>query len=148
VTRARILLRRGKPGFNPNLFPSCDGRPLTTVPRDEPWLAVKRRFLDAYWRINVQYAGLRALRGGRRPVQFAQERPFLKAIERALRAKDALEDRWASRGLVATPEWFNGIAINVAFAHPGSPVPRPASPIASASVALSFAVPRRARGRK
>jgi len=148
VIRARILLRRGKPGFNPNLYPSCDGRPLAAVPRGEPWLALKRRFLDAYWRINVQYAGLRELRNGRRRVDFAQERSFLKAIEVALRAKDALADRWTSRGLVATPEWFNGIAINVAFSHPGSPALRPASHVASASVALSFAVPRQARGRK
>jgi hypothetical protein len=130
------------------LFPSCDGRPLAAVPCAEPWLAVKRRFLDAYYQINVRYSELRARRIGRPRLRPDEERALLQAIDRALQAKEALEDRWASRGLVATPEQINGITVNVAFSHPGSPAVRPLVMGSSAAVTLSFRVPPRARRRK
>jgi hypothetical protein len=117
------------------------------VPRTEPWLAAKRRFLDAYYRINVAYAELKALRQSSKHIRLVEERPLLQAIERALRHKESVEDRWASRGMIATAHQLDGITVNVAFSHPGSPAARPISLVASTAVKLTFAVPPRARGR-
>ena len=148
VSRAKILRRSSRPGFNPNLFPSCDGRPLAAVPSAEPWLTVKRRFLEAYYQINLRYAELRSRRNGGPRLEPNEERALLQAIDRALQTKEALEDRWASRGLVATPEQLNGLTVNVTFSHPGSPAARPAIMGSSAEVTLSFRVPLQARRRK
>ena len=138
-----------EPDFNPRLFPSCDSRPLAVAPKTERWLEVKREFLGAYYRVNVAYAKLLAWRketrgdGNKR-----EERPILQAIEQAILAKQAVEDRFASRGIIATPSYRNGFAVDVRFQLPGSPPPRPGAVLSSAACTISFALPRRLRRKK
>jgi hypothetical protein len=118
------------------------------VPSTEPWIRVKRQFLRAYYSINCEYARLTALRNGRQSVSSKKERSILQAIERALLAKEALEDHWASRGLIATPHQLSGLTVNVCFSHPGHTAMRRGAIIASAAVKLSFPVPWPPDGRK
>ena len=147
LKQRQIPGRRRPAGFDPHLFPSCDGRPLAAVPRQEPWLAAKRQFLKAYYEINVQYARLRSLRLPPARSTPARERAQLQAIDRALQIKEALEDRWAARGLVATPLLLRGITVNVAFAHPGRPTARPTQMDSSTTITLAFTQPRPVRPR-
>jgi hypothetical protein len=145
----RRQANRKEPEFNPRLFPSCDSRPLAVAPKTERWLAVKREFLDAYYRVNVAYAKLLARRKDRRgDGNEREERPILRAIEQAILAKEAVEDRFASRGIIATPIYRNGFAVDVRFQLPGSLPPRPVAVISSAACTISFALPRRLRRKK
>lgn len=147
MRRSRILVQRPRPGFNPNLVPGCDGRPLATVPRAEPWRAVKARFVAAYHQINECYARLVELRRQRPAPGPAAERSLLQAIESALLAKEALEDRWVSRGVVAVPQQSNGFTVNLQFSYPGGPRSRQPLSGSSATMTMAFRPPtRRARG--
>jgi hypothetical protein len=135
--------------FNPGLYPSCDGQPLDLVPRTDRHRAVKARFLAAYYRINVEYARLRALRQRRKPrPQPADERATLQALEKAIRAREALEDRYASRGILASPFYQAGFVINVQFQCPGSPAVHPIQVASSSCRSIAFAMPARLRRRR
>ena len=103
--------------------------------------AIKRRFLDAFHRTNLAYARLRALRQQRRRARLADERAALQAVEQAICAREALEDRYASQGLVAVPLYLDGLAVNVQFQCPGSTAMQSMRVVSSCGQALAFALP-------
>jgi len=73
-------------------------------------------FLAAYYHLNCHYAALLEIRANPDPTQrAAAERNCLQAIERALIARDGLEDRCAPFGLIAEPVVENGFAVDVKF---------------------------------
>jgi hypothetical protein len=129
------------PNFISSLYPSCDGQPFDLVPRRDRFRAIKRRFLDAFHRTNLAYARLRALRQQRRRARLADERAALQAVEQAICAREALEDRYASQGLVAVPLYLDGLAVNVQFQCPGSTAMQSMRVVSSCGQALAFALP-------
>lgn len=140
---------RKEPGYVPGLLPSCDGQPFGLVPRTDRWWSIKARFLFAFYRINVEHARLiEARRTSNHRSRPVTERPILQAIERAIVAREALEDRYASRGWVAFPLYLNGFVVNVTFQHPGSPAVRPFPAGSSASQSIAFALPSEVKRRR
>jgi hypothetical protein len=137
--------------FELKLFPSCDGHPVAG-PGHRPRVSqMKLRFLEAYYRINREYARLVAWRERRaRSGATVTERALLEAIERAIVAREALEDRFAARGIVAMPVYWNGFAVDVRFKQPGSAASTANGPVvlSSATRVLTFRGPAGLRRRK
>jgi hypothetical protein len=132
----------GKAGrSDASLYPQARGRlwdPNKPSPEGD---RVQRQFLDAYFRINKAYAKLVALRTqwDSRPPK-AAERALLRKIEQALVAREALEDRHACRGLIATPVYRDGFAVEILFsdahaAHENGRV------LGASSSSVRFAIP-------
>jgi hypothetical protein len=119
------------PDFDSGLYPKCDQGPPPS-PFDTSSAAItKLEFLAAYYEINQGYSRLLAARAqNARP---EEERAALEAIERALLARDALEDKYARLGVAATAEFVDGYARNVNFVQPHRP-------LAGSSLAMLFAV--------
>ncbi|MGI8601955.1 MAG: hypothetical protein ACR2OZ_03040 [Verrucomicrobiales bacterium] len=74
----------------------------------------KREFLAAYYELNRLYDRLAAIR---RAKSKGNEGRVLKAIQAALRARDALEDRYAPEGFIGEPEMNGLMTTNVVFSH-------------------------------
>ena len=108
---------RSLPGFEPTLYPQCDhGVPPTDI---SVTTIRKLEFLAAYYELNRSYRALMSIRANGRSQQ--EERAALQAIERALLARDALEDKYAPFGVVASPEFENGFVKNISFVQPPGP---------------------------
>jgi hypothetical protein len=96
------------------------------------------QFLEAYFVINLAYARLVALRRtNRRRVPKHLEEPVLNALEQAITGREKLEDQTAPYGLVATPVYRDGFAVDIRF----SDVNTARSSASSASVVLTFRPP-------
>ena len=96
------------------LYPACDGERSKDQRRADPQKRIKRQFLEAYFRINLAYARLVAWRA-KQPPSGKSERAILREIEKALLHREGLEDRYAARGVVATPAYSEGFTVNVLF---------------------------------
>jgi len=104
---------------------------------------VQRQFLDVYFQINLAYAKLVALRTKwrSRPPK-AAERALLLQIEEALVAREALEDRHACRGLIATPVYLDGLTVEVLFSDAHAGLERGRTLVASSSsICLKIPLP-------
>jgi len=100
------------------LYPACDGKPWTNGQRAKGGEKVKQQFLEAYFRINLAYARLMAYRKKRHSqLPTTVERSLLQQIERAILDREAVEDRHASRGVVATPIYRDGFTVDLLFTH-------------------------------
>jgi hypothetical protein len=119
------------PNFDPALYPKCDQGPPPSPLDGDSTSAAKREFLAAYYRLNQSHWRLATVRGERRSAE--EERTALQAIELALLARDAVEDKYAPLGIMATPEFTKGYVTNVSFGQP----PRAAR---GASLSMVFAV--------
>src|SRR6266705_2914460 len=87
-------------------YPRADGKPAPARPAKDLNDRIKLRFLTAYCRLNRCYANLlearrRKLSGRARSER--KERVGLRQVERALRARDELEDKYACYGVIAEP---------------------------------------------
>ena len=128
--------------FIPKLYPSCDGQPFDLVFRTDRLRAIKARFLAAYYQINVEYARLKSWRRAKgRRARPDEERTIQQALEKAILAREKLEDRHASRGIVASPLYQGGFAINVQFQCPGSPAAPPLRVASSSCCSIQFFPP-------
>jgi hypothetical protein len=101
------------------LYPDCDGKPWNNQGADSRSKVISQ-FVEAYFRINLAYAQLLAFRKKRRaasqtPKSLAIERIILQEIEKAIVFREALEDRYASRGILATPVYRDGMTVDVRF---------------------------------
>ena len=117
--------------FDPALYPQCD-EVAAPSPYEVGVSALRKlEFLAAYYEINRRHQALlsvRASKGG--PVE---ERSALQAIERALLARDGLEDKYTPLGVAATPVFEKGFVKSVNFVQP-------APPPAASSLSMLFAV--------
>jgi hypothetical protein len=118
ASAARAADPRRRRGFRAEFFPLCDeGDAPPTGSTD----AVARRqieFLAAYYELNVLYKELAEVRRRR-----AGAEPQLKKIAEALRARDALEDRYAPEGFIGEPEMDGLFVRNVRFSHARADAP-------------------------
>ncbi len=138
---------RKESDFNPALFPICDGKPFAFADAQQGLGQIKLSFLSAFYRTNQAYARLVAHRKRKRVVTWhAQERTILLAIEQVLRAREALDDRYAPRGIIAAPVYRNGFCVEVRFQHPGLPSSQPVVILSSASRFITFKLPTRLAG--
>jgi hypothetical protein len=122
MSKSRALSRKSSlkelgPGHP--LYPNCDGKPWNNRGGDSQ-STVKFQFVEAYFRINLAYAQLLAFRKKRRPPSatpkaFGMERTLLQQIEKAIVFREALEDRYAPRGILATPVYRDGFTVDVRF---------------------------------
>jgi hypothetical protein len=77
---------------------------------------VQREFLEAYFQINRAYARLALWRkNARKGAGPTRERALLRAVEKAIRNREKVEDRYAPRGWSATPVYRDGYAVNIQF---------------------------------
>lgn len=107
-----------------DIIPTCDGQALEDAPPPSGASAAlanaRREFVAVYGEINRQYAQLRAWRaqpaeGHARNAEYE----LLQKIEKALLAKEELENRAAARGISVTPVYRDGFTIDLLFQHPG-----------------------------
>jgi hypothetical protein len=125
------------------LYPRCDGEPWQRNGANDLRTKVQRRFLDAYFRINLAYAKLVALRGRwrSRPPRVAEHK-LLRKIEEALVAREVLAERHACRGVVAIPVYRDGFTVDVRFSDAQTGQERGHWLVASSSsVRLTFGLP-------
>ncbi|HEV8542013.1 MAG TPA: hypothetical protein VGR78_06460 [Verrucomicrobiae bacterium] len=86
--------------FDPALFPLCDGGEAPPVGTDERIARRKIEFLAVYYRLNQLYSLLSAIRNGK---SSGDEKEVLQEIQRAIRARDLLEDFYESEGFLGEP---------------------------------------------
>lgn len=124
------------------LYPLSDGEPWKRNEKPDQRTLVKRQFLDAYFRINLAYAKLVALRKKwrARPPK-AAEHTLLRKIEEALVARERLEDHHACRGVIATPVYQNGFTVSLLFSDAHAGQDRGRFVTSSSSLRLHFALP-------
>jgi hypothetical protein len=126
------------------LFPAFNGQRWQDHGGLDSKQRVQRQFLEAYFQINLDYARLVALRKRHGPkVPNARQRRILMGIERALVAREKLEDLFASRGVFATPVYRDGFTIDLRFTD-GQSGRTKGSPtiVSSASVHIIFPLPQ------
>ncbi len=135
---------RKEPDFTPALFPMCDGKPFAIADTRRRLGQIRLSFLSAFYRTNLEYAKLVAHRKRKRVATWhTGERAILQAIEKAIRVREALDDRHAPRGIIAAPVYRNGFVVDVRFQYPGSPSSQPVVILSSASRFITFKLPRR-----
>lgn len=143
---ATSRLRHSKPKQPAARRPTCDGVGAAKLPASDPLGKMKRQFVAAYHKINRSYARLLALRAKPHRQAGADERSVLQSIEKALLAKNALEDKYAPYGIDVSPVFEEGFIVDLGFCSrftiPPSPVSRRSS---SALVVLPFPRARRRR---
>lgn len=123
---------RTKAGFIPAFFPRCDGAEPPEPEAADHVALRKLDFLAVYYHINLCSRRVRAARQGSDP---AAVRSALQAMEKALLARDAVEDQHAPYGIAACPRIENGLITEIRFSAPSRP------PVQSSSVSMRFAVP-------
>src|SRR5829696_8265466 len=102
--------------FRLQYYPTANGKDAPVVGAAERNDRLVLEFLAIYYHLNCQYAALLAIRANPDPAQRpAAERNCLEAVEKALLARDGLEDRYAPFGLIAEPVIENGFAVDVKF---------------------------------
>jgi hypothetical protein len=105
--------------FNPALWPQCDHGDLPANAEANASTDRKLAFLAAYYALNLSYSRLVSVRAAAHDAE--EERKSLQAIESALLARDALDDKYAPVGIVASPDFENGFVRNVNFVQPQLP---------------------------
>ncbi len=127
---------RTDPRFRPELYPRCSD---SAPPLDDAQPAAHRQLalLAAYYQINCCAEALQAVRQSaeRSP---AAERAALQELEKALLARDALEDQFAPYGLVSSPLVENGLITEVSFTSPN----QPKIPVSSLSMYFALTPPK------
>jgi hypothetical protein len=106
--------------LDPALMPRCEGEAPPAPDDTSPTAEMKRAFLAAYYQINVLSRRLSTVRA--KPpstARAAAEREVLQAIERAILARDALEDEHAVAGIIGQPTFENGVVTDIHFTFPG-----------------------------
>jgi len=140
------LPNKQSPHWHHRLFPTCDGRAARKLPRNEKMRSIKLAFLEAYFRINREVARLRTLRQAATTAQTkSRERRLLQGIEKAILAREALDQKYAARGVVAVATYREAMTVDVAFNVPRLPDPQWGVVSSSTSVRLSFPLPPRMR---
>lgn len=108
---------RSAPNFQPELYPQCDGLPAPLPAGASAPAKRKLELLAAFYDINRCYQSVAAARKNH-GIGSAEERAALQEMEKALRAKDALEDQHAAYGIVGSPKVQAGFIRNVTFTSP------------------------------
>lgn len=106
---------RNTAGFRPELFPLMDGMPAPSQGNTELAAQRKLSLAAAFYRINCAYQDFLAAKASGAA---DGERTALQAMEKALIARDALQDQLAPFGIAATPEVKNGVIANLVFTSP------------------------------
>lgn len=75
---------------------------------------VRQEFCEIYHQLNRIGARIQKLRTD----DSRGARVLWRALERALRRRDALEDRWSPRGVIAEPVLAEGLVVDVVFTFP------------------------------
>jgi hypothetical protein len=119
-------------GSDLSLFPLCDGGLAPFSSGEDPASGRKLDFLTVYYQINRCSQRLLEARKRSNPIA---ERAALQAMEKALLARDALENQCAPYGVAASPVLVDGLITDVRFSAPS------AGPGRSSSVSMRFAVP-------
>jgi hypothetical protein len=121
--------------FEQTLVPRCDGQAVPAPDDTSARARMKREFAAVYHGINVlsrKLASVRATPGS--PERLATEREVLQEIEKALLARDALDDGHASTGIIASPVFERGVVTDIYFTMPGQ------RPGAASATSLCFTV--------
>lgn len=116
--RPRFLDPRRQAGFLPTFYPTANGSTPPPPGTNTPHLRVQLEFLAAYYQINRAQAALATARSlppsSRRT---GRERAALRQVETALRRRDALEDHYAPRGVIAEATLRHGQVVDLRFTH-------------------------------
>lgn len=102
--------------FDPALFPTADGLPLPPTVSDERDDKIKFDFCTVYYHLNILHAQLSRMR--KNPADLASgehEREILLKMEKYLRRRDELEDRFAPCGVIAEAQAKDGFTVNIKF---------------------------------
>ncbi len=124
---------RNNSHFKPELYPRCHDGPAPEPNAPEPAARRKLALLTAYYQINLCAQTLQTARQA--PQRSKEvEHAALKALEKALLARDALEDQYAPYGIVSSPKVEGGLVTEVSFTST-----RPSGPQLS-SISMYYAM--------
>jgi hypothetical protein len=114
--RPRVRDPRTQPAFHPALLPQANGGAPPAVGTRDSIERIKIQFLSVYYHLNIGYAELLQVRASQPESKGdAAEHRILRRIERVLRQRDALEDHYAPRGIMAEPVMRHGFAVDLQF---------------------------------
>jgi hypothetical protein len=106
--------RSGK-NFAPNLYPQADETAAPSQPRDRNE-RITLEFCAVYYELNRLYAKLMETRSqADSPKRSVRERAVMQEIEKYLRVRDELEDRYAPYGVIAEAITQAGLTVNIKF---------------------------------
>src|SRR6185369_9961290 len=107
---------RSESDFDPAFYPLAGGGPPPSPESDDRDDRIKLEFCAVYYQLNRLHARLTDLRKQlRAPAGGDQERDLLREIERTLRLRDALEDRYTPLGVIAEPIARDGFTVDIKF---------------------------------
>jgi hypothetical protein len=112
----RFIEVRAEEDFDPKLYPNVDG---SAVPASAPKHRNERitlEFCGVYYVLNRLYMRLVETRNqAESPARNARERATMQEIEKHLRIRDELEDRYAPYGVIAEAIAGDGVTVNIKF---------------------------------
>jgi hypothetical protein len=102
--------------FNPRFYPEVDGTAAPSSDSSQRDELIRREFCAVYYRLNRLHARLTALQTGAPDFpREDRERQLLREIEKHLRIRDELEDRYAPFGVIAEAITREGFTTKIAF---------------------------------
>jgi hypothetical protein len=141
----RFIEIRAEEDFDPKLYPKVDG---SAAPGSAPKNRNERitlEFCGVYYALNRLYMRLWETRNrAEGPARNARERATMQEIEKHLRIRDELEDRYAPYGVIAEAIAEAGVTVNIKFTFGNQNVARSRqTQFVSSSALLIFPKPSR-----
>lgn len=131
--------------FDPKLFPKAKGTAVLTPEIKDPDERITLEFCTVYYELNRLYASSkRAREQEQSPERSVQERALMQEIEKHLRIRDELEDRYAPYGVIAEAITQDGFTTDIIFTFGNrSAASQRQKPFVSSSALLIFPKPIR-----
>jgi hypothetical protein len=105
---------RSTPDFLPPYYPTANGREAPPIGAADQNDRITLEFLDAYYRLNLEYLRLVEVRKNPDLARRANaERECLQNVEKILILRDSLEDRYAPFGVIADPVVKDGFTMDL-----------------------------------
>lgn len=102
--------------FDPKLFPKAKGNAVLIPEIKDPNERITLEFCTVYYELNRLYASSkRAREQEQSPERSVQERALMQEIEKYLRIRDELEDRYAPYGVIAEAITQDGFTRDIIF---------------------------------
>jgi hypothetical protein len=136
---------RSQTDFDPKLFPIAKGTAVLTPEIKDPNERITFEFCTVYYELNRLYASSKEAREQEQsPERNVQERALAQEIEKYLRIRDELEDRYAPYGVIAEAITQDGFTTDIIFTFGNrSAASQRQTPFVSSSALLIFPRPSR-----
>lgn len=107
---------RSEEDFDPRFYPKADGASATSTESSDRDDWIKLEFCAVYYRLNQLHAKLTEMRGNAGEPDGESCAPeLMQEIEKQLRLRDELEDRYSPYGVIAEAIAKDGFTVKIKF---------------------------------